>query len=148
MEDLYRLTVGKLPHAECPIIDEGEISSLTRFQRMTWLATHDLPKQVAYFSLVAMPTPDRVSLILEPFHRRLSAMDPRNDSQVIYYDAVIPGSYLLGYANADHWAIALPIGIQAPALSATLVTRNEFPRPQLLEAAIVVAEEILQTRRK
>ncbi len=36
-------------------------------------------------------------------------IDGRNDSQVIFYDQVIPGSSLVGYINADHWAIAVPI---------------------------------------
>jgi hypothetical protein len=39
---------------------------------------------------------------------KLSQVDSRNDSQVIFYDQVIPGSVLLGYLNADHWAIAVP----------------------------------------
>jgi hypothetical protein len=32
-----------------------------------------------------------------------------NDSHLLYYDQVIPSSALPGYANADHWALALPI---------------------------------------
>ena len=36
-------------------------------------------------------------------------IDGRNDSQVIFYDQLIPGSTLLGYLNADHWAVAVPI---------------------------------------
>lgn len=146
LEDWYEHTVGKLPYAKCPKIDEDEVRSLTRAERMNWLSTHTLPKTVAYFSVVALPSPDRVSEILRPMHGRLSSVDPRNDSQVIYYDAVIPGSTLLGYANADHWAIALPFESQAPALAATFVNRNHFPRAQLVEAAVSVAEEQLRKR--
>ena len=36
-------------------------------------------------------------------------IDGRNDSQVIFYDQLIPGSTLLGYLNADHWAVAVAI---------------------------------------
>jgi hypothetical protein len=28
---------------------------------------------------------------------------------VIFYDQVVPGSALVGYVNADHWALAVPI---------------------------------------
>lgn len=89
---------------------------------------------------MALPELQRVSAILLPFYLQLAASDPNNDSQVIHYDAIIPGSTLLGYANADHWAIALPFEFQQPALAATLVNRNHFPRVQLLEAAVRIAE--------
>jgi len=36
-------------------------------------------------------------------------VDARNDSQVIFYDQFIPGSTLVGYLNADHWALAVPV---------------------------------------
>lgn len=110
---------------------------------MAWLASHPLPKDIRYFSLVALPEPGRVSAILSGGHKLLSQVDPRNDSQVIYFDAVIPGGSLLGYANADHWAIALPFDSQAPGLAATLVTCNAFPRKQLLEAMLRTVEETL-----
>ena len=42
-------------------------------------------------------------------HRKLAQIDGRNDSQMIFYDQIIPGSTLLGYVNADHWAIVVPI---------------------------------------
>jgi hypothetical protein len=51
-------------------------------------------------------------------------------------------SAVLGFANADHWAIALPFHEDMPSASA-LVTRNEFPRKLLLEAAVRFVEEAL-----
>jgi hypothetical protein len=33
----------------------------------------------------------------------------RNDGQLLPADAIIPGSTVLGYLNADHWAVAMEI---------------------------------------
>jgi len=67
--------------------------------------------------------------------------DPRNDSQLHFYDQLIPGCTLLGYVKADHWAIALPFSQDrfAPAL----IDKNEFPREVLLEAVFRFVEEKL-----
>jgi hypothetical protein len=52
---------------------------------------------VRYYSLVTFPEPQRISSILESSYDKLSRIDPRNDSQMIFYDQVVPGSALLGY---------------------------------------------------
>lgn len=143
LHTVYEHLLSEAPFRPCPPIDQGEVDSLTRAARLTWLATHPLPGEIRYFSLVAMPEPERVSYVLHPMHAQLSQVDPRNDSQVIHYDAILPGSTLLGYANADHWAIALPFDSQAPLLAAALVTRNTFPRRQMLEAVMRLVEENL-----
>ena len=49
---------------------------------------------------------------------------------------------MLGFVNADHWAIAYPFSRNKPAL-ATLITRNSFPREVLLEAVVRFVEEAL-----
>lgn len=136
----YTKILSRLPDEHCPVTDHNEITSLTRNIRLSWLASHPLPVNIPYYSIVALPELQSVSAILLPFYLQLAASDPNNDSQVIHYDAIIPGSTLLGYANADHWAIALPFEFQQPALAATLVNRNHFPRVQLLEAAVRIAE--------
>jgi hypothetical protein len=131
----------------CAPGDGGGIESLRRSTRRRWLRRHTLPSSTRCFSLVALPEPERVSAILRPGHRHLAAIDPANDGQVLWTDAIIPGSTLLGYANADHWAVALPIvrGVPArlQALAATLVDRNAFPREVLLEAVVRQVEEEL-----
>ena len=73
------------------------------------MAQNPLPSSVPTYSVVTLPQPERISSILRGSTRKLSTIDGRNDSQVIFYDQVIPGSTLLGYVNADHWAIAVPI---------------------------------------
>jgi hypothetical protein len=66
-----------------------------------------------------------------------------NDSQVVFHDALVPGGVLLGYLNADHWAVAMPFNREHPTLASTLVTRNAFPREVLLEAIVRFVEESL-----
>ena len=147
LESFYGDTVAKLPYAACPVEDEGEVRSLSQAERRAWLAEHKLPDKLVFFSVVALPSSGRMSAILAPLQARVDKTDRRNDSQVIYNDALIPGSTLLGYANADHWAIALPFESQAPVLAATLVNKNRFPRAQLVEAAVVMAEEAVARQR-
>jgi len=59
-------------------------------------------------------------------------------------DAIVPGSTLLGYPNADHLAVAMPFGRKAPVLTALMITRNHYPRAVLLEAAVRYVEEDLR----
>ena len=69
---------------------------------------------------------------------------PRNDSQVIFYDQVIPGSTLVGYLNADHWAIAIPVSEKHPFIGRHFVDRNEYPRQAMFEAVLRFIEEDLK----
>ena len=143
---LYSATAARLPYRACPVNDGGEVRSLTRAYRLNWLATHALPSSTLYFSIAGVPSPERVSALFEGFHRSLSRMEPRNDGQIIYYDAILPHSTLLGYANADHFAIALPFESTMSALTRLGINHNNFPRAQLLEAAIRTAETALAER--
>ena len=51
------------------------------------------------------------------------------------------GSALLGYLNADHWALAVPIARAHRWLGSTLIDQNDFPREALLEAVLRMVEE-------
>jgi hypothetical protein len=157
---LYDATARLLPRVSslkrCPAGDGGEVSSLTHDVRRHWLATHRLPAGPLYFSIVALPAPRRVSTVFAPFRRRLARFDARNDGQMIYADAILPGSRLLAYANADHFAVALPfdspmhssIHSATPSAmpSARLfgINHNDFPRAELVEAALRIAQAQLQ----
>jgi hypothetical protein len=70
-------------------------------------------------------------------------IDGRNDSQMIFYDQVIPGSTLVGYVNADHWAIALPIARAHDTIASLFVTESAYPREALAEALLRFVEEDL-----
>jgi hypothetical protein len=77
-----------------------------------------------------------VSAVLRPPFRALARHDSRNDGQVIVFDQVVPGSEVLAFVNADHWAVALPIARLHPALEFAGITRNDFPLEELLEAIL------------
>lgn len=66
----------------------------------------------------------------------------RNDGQVVATDATIPGSTLLGYANSDHWGIALTTEVEHPVLLAR-ADPTAFPLEQLLVAVVTfVADDL------
>jgi hypothetical protein len=96
-----------------------------------------------YYSLVAFPKPERISSILGSSYDKLSRIDARNDGQLIFYDQVIPGSGLMGYLNADHWAIAVPVARAHTTVGSILVTQNDYPREALAEAILRFVEEDL-----
>ncbi len=70
-------------------------------------------------------------------------MDARNDGQVLFYDQIIPGSTLIGYVNADHWALSVPIARSHPLIGSMFVDQNGYPREVLLEAVLRFVEEDL-----
>ena len=127
----------------CPPGEGDAFHSLRRSERMAWLAANRLPASVKFFSLAAFAEHENISLILRPSYKKLALVDPRNDSQVVFYDAIVPGGALLGYLNADHWAVAMPFARAHPAIAGTIVTRNAFPREVLLEAIARFVEESL-----
>lgn len=133
--------IAQLPLPGCGPGDGAGMASITRRERLAWLASHPLPAQMHYYSLAAFAQRRNVSRVLRPFYAQLGEIDEWNDGQVIHHDAIIPGSYLLGYLNADHWAVTLPLARYAPWLGRTLVHRNEYPRTVLLEAIVRAVEE-------
>lgn len=133
-ESLY-LALAGVPFPGCQPGDEGGLSSLTRRERVTWLAAHALPPTLRYYSLPAFARKAKISAALRPFYAQLASHDERNDGQVLFQDAIMPGSHILGYANADHWAVTLPMREGYPALSG-LLNQNAYPRTVLLEAIL------------
>jgi pimeloyl-ACP methyl ester carboxylesterase len=134
------------PDAECEPGDEGALESLKPQVRKRWLATHSLPESIRYYSIITFPDADHISSILKSSYDKLSQVDSRNDSQMIFYDQLIPGSVLLGYVNADHWAVAVPISRNHPIIASTFVNKNAFPREVLAEAIVRFIEEDLNRR--
>lgn len=132
-------------HVDLPACDDGDglaVKSLRTDERKAWLAEHSpLPEGPLYLAVPAMARKRDISFLLLDGYHKLRKIDPRNDSQVLFQDAVIPGGVLLGYANGDHWAVALPFSRDAKGLAKTLVTRNAYPREVLLEAITRYVEE-------
>jgi hypothetical protein len=131
------------PGAECELGDQGALESLKPINRKRWLAKHSLPKSIRYYSVVTFPEEQCISSLLKFTHSKLSQVDPRNDGQLIFYDQVIPSSVLLGYVNADHWAVAIPLNRSHAFIGSTFVDKNAFPREILLEAIVRYIEEDL-----
>jgi hypothetical protein len=134
------------PDAECGPGDGGALESLKPEVRKRWLAIHSLPESIRYYSIITYPDTEQISSILQSCYNKVSQIDSRNDSQVIFYDQVIPGSVLMGYLNADHWAIAVPFNRTHHFLSTTFIDKNAFPREVLLEAIVRFVEEDLNRR--
>lgn len=133
------------PLPGCRAGDGEALLSLSRTERQRWLAEHPLPSEILYLSLVALPQPEQVSRILRINHRQLAKHSAANDSQMLAEDALIPNSELLGYANADHWALTLPLTRHWPFLSFFL-DKNDYPREILLESIVRYIEERLLER--
>ncbi len=129
------------PGAQCENGNGSAIESLRTQVRKTWLAAHSLPPDFPYYSLVSYPNPQRISSILKTSYNKLSQIDARNDGQVLFYDQIIPDSTLLGYVNADHWALAVPVARSHSMLGTTFVDHNDYPREALLEAVLRFLEE-------
>jgi hypothetical protein len=131
----YGTLVAGLPYDKCPPGDGQVIGSLTPVRATQWLASSPLPSGVHFYSIVAFTTREHVGRALVPSWRQLARTDPYNDGQVVVADAVIPGSTLLGYLNADHWAIAQQLEDSYPHLVAR-PDSTPFPREQLFMAIV------------
>ncbi|MEY2853237.1 MAG: hypothetical protein RL030_369 [Pseudomonadota bacterium] len=135
--------LAHFPGARCDVGDSEAVASLRPDVRRSWLVTHQLPADVRYYSVVTLPGRERISRILRSSYEELSRVDPLNDSQVIYSDQFIPGSKLLSFVNADHWAVVLPIHRAHAVVGELLVSKNDFPREALLEAIMRFVDEDL-----
>lgn len=134
------------PDSRCSAGDGKAIESLRPSVRQDWLQKNPLPPSIPYYSIVTYPLPDRISSILQGSHRKLAQIDPRNDSQLLFYDQMVPGSTLLAYLNADHWAVAVPIVESHPFIGRHFVDRNDYPRQAIVEALLRFIEEDLAQR--
>lgn len=142
-EEYHAELLRHFPGAVCDPGDGTAVASLRPAERRAWLAANPLPTDVRYYSLVTFPRPERISSVLKSSYRKLARVDARNDGQLIFYDQVIPGSRLMAYINADHWALAVPIARSHATIGAAFVTQNAYPREALMEALLRFIEEDL-----
>ena len=136
------------PKARCDSGDGGAVESLRPDVRKAWLAANTLPSTIRYYSVVTLPDRERISRAVAPTYKKLARIDLRNDSQVIYSDQIIPGSTLVGFLNADHWAVVVPIDRAHDVIGNTVVNHNDYPREALLEALLRYVEEDLSAQRR
>jgi hypothetical protein len=117
---------------------KGDLSqgfkSLSQTARRAFLSSHPHPI-VPTYSVAAVSNLTNTSKMLLQTWQILSAFDPKNDSQVIKDDAIVPESTYLGSALADHFAIALPFETSNESVKSG-ADKNHYPRSALLEAMI------------
>lgn len=140
----YRALFANLPNGRCSPGDGDVLSDLTPEVATQWLMENPLPAGVRYYSLAAFASKDRVARALKPAWKHLGGIEMPNDGQVVASDAVIPGSTLLGFANADHWGIALTTESAHPVLLAR-TDPHSFPLEQLLVAIVTFVVDDLAT---
>jgi hypothetical protein len=136
MHAIYRSLGAQFPLPGCARGTGAEITDLRPDTRIAWWQDHGESVTVPIFALVAAPQPDRVSPATRATYSELAKIDPRNDGKLLWHDQIPPRSHLLGYVNADHWSIAVPIVKEAPM--ASFLFRDTAPRTALAEAAIEV----------
>ena len=122
----YDLLFSHVPMKRCEKGDGDVVDDLRTSVRRTWLAEHDLPAHVRYYSLVAFTTRERVARALVRTWKSLLSDSRRNDGQLVPEDALLPNSSLLAYLNADHWAVAMELESEHPLIAAR---RDELPFP-------------------
>ena len=136
VSEITRALLNSFPIPGVARGDGRAIADLEPGYRRDWLKANHLPEAIRYASVIAVPEPAKVSRILLNGYRRLSATSVANDSQIIDCDAILPNSELLAVANADHWAIALPISRRYGKWVQPWVNHNDYPRTVLLQAII------------
>lgn len=139
--DAYRDWLARLPMPGCATSDGAEIDDLRPEVRRAWWERHAGAVRVPVFSLVTSPTVERLSFGLQRAHASLSEIDTRNDGKILWYDQLVPGGYLLGFVNADHWAVATPLDASLPLLA--FLFRDQLPRLALVEGALEVVAGVL-----
>jgi hypothetical protein len=137
----HRKWLADFPLPGCEVGNGDELHDLRRDVRLAWWREQGAQLKVPVFTLVAAPRPQQVSPGTRGTYRWLARIDPRNDGKLLWTDQVVPGSHLLGYANADHWTIAIPVDDQLPALAPLF--RDGVPRSVLVEGAIEVVAQTL-----
>lgn len=133
---VYRQWVSSLPMPGCTAGAGNELEDLRRDVRLDWWRRNRRLITMPIFTIVAAPSPDRISPGAKLLYRRLAQIDARNDGRLIWYDQIVSDSHLLGYVNADHWGIVLAVGEEIPV--AEPFVRDDVPRVALIEGAIDV----------
>jgi pimeloyl-ACP methyl ester carboxylesterase len=148
MKTIYNGLARNLLPTGCDTGDDGALDSLQPAIRLNWLAANALPKSVRYFSLASVTTRDQVNTLLRTGYELLETYSPRNDGLLLITDQLIPGGTLLGYANADHWSVALSLENKNFLISETIRAPQPFPRRVLLHALLLYVAEALEANRE
>jgi hypothetical protein len=138
---LYDMVAG-IDLKMCAPGDHGVLDSLRVKVRTQWLARHRLPSNVRYFSVGSISIPDQTARLMFITKGDLDREEALNDGQTVFYDQLVPGSVLLGYANGDHWAVVLPLQEKWPYWGGNS-DKTHYPRDLLFEAVVLYVGEAL-----
>ena len=139
----YARLLARLPYDKCSPGDGEVIRSLGPTVATRWLASNPLPTSARYYSITGFTTREHMARSLVPTWKILNRTDVRNDGQVVAADAVIPGSTLLGYANADHWGIAESLE-EVRTFLAARPDPTPFPLEPLLRSIMLFVSDDLK----
>lgn len=135
-ESTYAALSPSVNPMNCSASKGDELASITRRERMAWLASHHPPAALRYYSIVAYADDAETAPALRPGRRILAALDPRNDGQLMASDAILPGSALLATVRSDHWDVALPRDRHPSALMRAFASGRHYPREALFRAIL------------
>lgn len=141
LHTLYQTLGVWLPLPGCAAGNGIEINDLRQSVRQQWWKAHGAALTVPLYALVAAPQPERISTATWATHQQLALTDPHNDGYLLWQDQIPPASRLLGFVNADHWTIAVPVDAQLPLLS--FFFRDETPRTVIIQSAITLVAQTL-----
>ena len=148
LDDIYNALARNFLSGRCNAGDDGALDSLRPSVRLSWLAANQLPESVRYFSLATFTKKDSINTLLKTSYDLLWRYSPRNDGLLLYTDQIIPGGTLLGYANADHWSVALSLENKNLLISETIQAPQQFPRNVLLQALLIYVAEALEPKQE
>ena len=141
MHGVYRAVGAPFPLPGCAPGTGEELVDLQPDVRIAWWQRYGESVTVPLFALVAAPEPDRISPATRASYRQLAKVDVRNDGKLLWHDQIPPRSHLLGYVNADHWSIAVPVATEIPR--ASFLFRDDTPRTALIRGALDVVARTL-----
>jgi hypothetical protein len=128
---------------------EGDVAtafkSLKKDVRQAFLAAHPNPVVPSY-SLPAVSDRAHTSKALLESWQLMSLLARRQDSQLAYDDAILPGSTVMGVARADHLAVALPFEKATDSVIRGMADQGHYPRAALLETLIRFVVSDLESR--
>jgi len=141
---LYRNVANWVPLPGCTSGSGIEIDDLRQSVRQQWWNAHGAAITVPLFALVAAPRPEQISTLTWATYQQLALTDPHNDGYLLWQDQIPPGSSLLGFVNADHWTVAVPVEAQLPWLS--FIFGDEAPRTVMIQSAITLVAQTLVSK--
>jgi hypothetical protein len=139
----YRRLLSSNRLLACKPGSGNELEDLRRDVRLDWWRQHGASVSVPVFSLVTMPRPERVTPFMAATYRKLASIDPHNDGMLFWHEQIVPGSHLLGFVNADHWAVVQSASRDLPVVG-VLLPDDGVPRTLLVLAAVEVVDITLR----